>query len=277
MRQDLETKKTSLELKRKENKKRSNRISNFLLLLLFISISNTVYFKNPILLDTQLIFYPLIIGLFLMSWGLSPNGYEDNAFLKIMESLELLEKGQTDPEIRKHAAQKLEDATNTLEVYIGIETDQVSPLWHSKVNELEKDFIRKLKYRAVPALRDGRPASINMGSFTTHELEHIALVFIEQDTGQMKLVNDLLEDYDEIVINGKDKISINSFYRSQIGNPIIKFISAYSLLIGIVFLYTIIFNKNFYEVISDPTIFISGGLVAIALIDRIFRSRERNI
>jgi len=229
----LETKKISLELKRQKNIKRSNRILTSLILLFIILISNTYYFKNTFLLEFDFIFYvmaPIISGLYIVTKSLES---EDKAFLKIMESLELLEKGQTDPEVCKEATEKLDDAVNILEGLIGLETSRVSSLWYSKINELEKDFIRKLKYRAVPALREGMQGSIRREYQIVALLENIAMVFIESDTKPMEIVNDILESYDEIVISDKKvyREIITTFTDTKIGKAVIAIIAGFGIII----------------------------------------------
>jgi len=111
----LKDKKTSLEL----NREKSIRISyGFLFLsgLLFIILFNDVYYiKNPILSNIHvpfLISIPILAGLSLI---MRYQRYEDKVYLIIMESLDLHDKGLTDPEFYKQAAEKLEDATNRLE------------------------------------------------------------------------------------------------------------------------------------------------------------------
>jgi len=264
----LEAKKASLELERKKHIKISNGFAFLSGLLFIILFSNLYYFKNSILLNIPEPFFiaiPILLGLSLV---MRSQRAEDQVFLKIMESLELLEKGPIDPEVRKHAAEKFEDATNRLERFI--HKSRVSPLWYSKFRELEEDFVRKLKYRAVPALREGMLGSIRTDNTTVHMLEHIALVFIKQDTGQMKVVNDLLEGYDEIVTNEKSKL--RSFYESRIGKPIVVLFSAYALLSVGTFIFALFTNQNFYGIISDPSFFILGGLLITGLILQFLRN-----
>lgn len=279
MRQVLEAKKISLELNRRKNIKRSNRIlTSLILLFIIIFISNTYYFTNTFLIEFGFIFYvmaPILSGLYILTKSLET---EDKAFLKIMESLELIEKGQTDPEVCKEAAEKLDDAVNILEGLIGLETSRVSSSWYSAINELEKDFIRKLKYRAVPALRGGIPGSLRIEYKTVALLEHIARVLIESDTKQMEIVNDILDRYEEIQPNGKDKISLIYFSRfraSKIGNMIITIITGFISISIISFTYCLFTIHNFIDLISDPKFFILGGLAVSALIATFFARAQK--
>jgi len=241
-----------------------------LALSFIIYFSNAYYFKNAILLESELIFImmPLLTGLSLISIGF----IEDSIFLTVMESLELLEKSPTDPEVRKQAAKKLENATNELERSLGTKKGREGPIWHSKVNELEKEFIRKLKYRAIPALREGRLAVIRTGNLSIHELEHIALVFIESGTGQMEIVNEMLENYDEIITVGKYENFLMSFYRSRIFNPSISIISGFTGLLILIFIYSLLTKQIFYDLIYDPTLVISGSLTASMLVYTFLRN-----
>lgn len=272
MRQVLEAKKTSLELERRKSIKISKGFLFLFGLLFIILFSNVYYFKNAMILNNPEPFFiamPILAGLSLI---MRYQGNEDRVFLNIMESLELVDKGQTDPEVRKQAAKKLEDATNKLERLLGLDTSRVRLLWYSKVKEVEKEFIRKLKYRAVPALRGGILGSIRTNG-TIHMLEQIARVFIEQDIGQMKVVNNLLEAYTEIQPNGKDKSSLIYFSRlrtGKIGSLIIILIIGFTSISIISFTYCLFTIHNFIDLISDPKFFILGGLAASALISPFF-------
>lgn len=261
MRQVLEAKKISLEIEREKNIKISNGFLFISGLLSIILFSNLYYFKNTILLNFPEPFFiaiPILAG---VSAIMRSQRAEDQVFLLTMESLELIDKGRTDPEFQKHAAEKLEDATKRLDRFL--KKTRISPSWYSKVGEIEKDFISKLKYRAVPALRGGMLGSIRTNG-KIHMLEHIAMVFIEQDIGQMKVVNDLLEGYTEIVTIEKSKL--RSFYESKIGKPIVTLVSGYTALSVGTYIYALYFNQNFYGIISNPSFFILGGLTTTIFI-----------
>jgi len=275
----LETKKTSLELKRKKNIKISNGFALLSGLLCIILFSNLYYFKNAIILNNQGLFFAIIPILFGLSLVMRSQGAEDQVFLAIMESLELLEKGPIDTEICKHAAEKFEDATNRLERFLN--KSRINPSWYSKFRELEEDFVRKLKYRAVPALRGGMLGSIRTNG-TIHMLEHIAMVFIEHDIEQMKVVNDLLEGYDEIVTN--EKFSLRSFYVIRlflgllygdfIPLPIVSIILGELMLLAFILIYSQSAGMDFYKLIFDPILFIPGSLASMSLAYNFLKERK---
>lgn len=273
LRSILESKKMALEIKRKKKIRRSNKILISLGLIVIIFLSNAFYFKNTILLNNHEFLYfimSILLGLSLVTRSI---GDEDQVFLKIMESLELIDISEKYPEFCKEAAEKLDDATSTLEQLLEYDEKRVIFSWYSNIKKLEKDFISKLKYRAVPALREGdliRPLSKKEDL-----LLNIALVFTESNTNQMKTVNEVLDGYDEIQPNGKDKISLMSFSRfrsGKISSLIITIIIGFVSISIITFTYCLFTIHSFIDLISDPKYFILGGLAVSALITTFFTS-----
>ena len=187
------------------------------------------------------------IASFLLGISISPGGY---VLLTFMDAIEILEESPTDSETHKKAAKKLETAIKSLEELIG--TSERDPIWHSKVNELEEEFIRKLKLRVLPALREGKLVPIIMGNQTIYPLEQIAGIFIKSD--QMTIVNDLLETYEETVTIDKTDGFLMSLKNSELFKPSISLISAMGVM-GLLYLIAILTKQSFYDLIAPVSLF----------------------
>jgi len=265
-------------------KKKIKRATLFLIpigVLFLIFIFNIYIFKIAIIFEFQIIFLfigPIFSGFVLVFISHSD---KDRVFLKMMETLELLDKDRIDPEVREDAAEKLEEAIDGLERFLRSQKDRLEPSWYSEVKELEKDFIDKLKHRAVPALRDRSLATTKTENLTMRIIYQIALVFISPDIKQMEIVNDLLEDYDEILPDIKDEISLISrvsstadiMYRS-IPLTILSIIFGNTGFLILMFIYSLFTTYTLIDLILNPELFILGSLTASSWSYLILKNRS---
>jgi len=175
-----------------------------------------------------------------------------------MEAVELKEKGLQNIEILKHASNKLREASKKLEVLLSRDKVRVSPSWYSDLRRVEDSFVENLKYHAVPALQNGQ--------MTTHQLEHIALAFVEKNTEQMKLANEIMEKFEEIKIKSQYLNYFNLFYRNKIGKLLLSIIFGFTLVFSLLWIHASFTNQNFSEYIANPTLIITSGLAGSSFI-----------
>jgi len=192
----------------------------------------------------------------------------DKLFLKIMESIELIEEGTKEPELLEKAAKKLEDATKRLDYLIEQDKEKSTLIWHSKILETETEFVEKLKYHAIPALKNGLLSLV--------ELQFIALTFIEPDIKQVILVTNFLEKYPEIIPAHSRVRTLfrDLLYGDLIPLPIVSIGLGSLIFFILLFLYSQATVHDFYGLIYEPKIFIPGILAAIALAHSILKGRK---
>jgi len=263
MRQVLEASKTSLEIKKMRNYKK-NIVIIFMIIffMILMYLTEKIYHFNIFFNFILPISSGLLLILISTTKGIFGLNEFDESFLKVMEAIELREKGLQNTDVLKHASNKLMEASKKLDSFLANNKDRISPTWYSDLIDVENKFANNLRYRAVPALQKGM--------LDQHQLEHIALSFIENNTEQMKVANEIMNEFDEIGRKSQNDNYFILFYRSKLGKLTFSLFFGFTLLFGLIWLYASLRYQNFWNLLDNPSLIIGVGMACSSFVYLVF-------
>lgn len=241
-------------------------------ILLILSISLYNYFIADISnnLDMVGIIYiilisSLMIGLDYLDNPVNPYDY---AFFEIVEALRLIEKPGKSDLLNLKARRRVLKAYG--KIARATRKKSTAP-WYSTSNEIQKIFTKNLKTRIAPAFKNDTISSTYLLDIACAlRGSHISL--LENVNNQLsKNLDEIVEEKETITSRMTVVISnntvLNYLHKSSLFKPIITIMAGFAGIIILCFFYSVIFpTNNFYNLVSDPQIFIIGGLAVSTLI-----------